>query len=97
MSLLLDKNWEIKMIDPSMGFSSEDLNSDLWIKAGEPRQVHSILLENGIIENSTEKGLGQELSWVAESDWIYKCDFEYSVSNKMKILLFEGLDTMVDI
>ncbi|NVM17230.1 MAG: glycoside hydrolase family 2 protein [Candidatus Lokiarchaeota archaeon] len=85
------------------------LNSD-WILINKkrsieipvevPGSVFEALLDNNIIEDPFYGLREHEVSWVYESEWDYKTEFELGPSflaHKNKVLRFYGLDTISEI
>ncbi len=61
-----------------------------------PLQVHDILYSHGYINNPNIKGVNNDL-WIDDCDWVYICEFSVSENTLPSFLMFEGLDTFVDV
>ena len=53
------------------------LDSD-WISVTEPSDVHSILIDKGIIPDPVYAFNDEKVRWVEKETWIYKCSFVLS-------------------
>jgi len=62
-----------------------------------PQQVHETLIAHGVIENSGLNGHCETFTWVAQSDWVYRCEFLTESIQQGATLAFEGLDTLCTI
>lgn len=98
--LLLSDNWELKKIAPVSEIDAEIYGEDKkeWIKASHmPAQVHDILYEQGILPEEYRLGWCENVLWVGEYDWLYRCCFKADDAWEHGELYFEGLDTFADI
>lgn len=98
----LRNGWSIRKISPIDKLDDRQITeyskkSSEELPAEMPAQVHEILLKYGKIEDPLIMGNTEKCLWVAESDWIYRCDFNVSLSGEKQYLLFKGLDTIVDV
>ncbi len=98
---ILSSGWRIRQIDPLDRIPEADIESlpqkGEWLPVAEmPRQVHEILLDHKRLPRDLAIGLAHDSSWVAETDWLYACDFEAPAGGR-KILRFAGLDTLADV
>lgn len=97
---VLSDGWELKRIDPrekidaaAYGQEKED-----WIQVKSmPAQVHDILYDNGFLDEEYRLGWCENVLWVGEYDWLYRCHFRCEDEASGAGLLFEGLDTYADI
>lgn len=86
----LKENWTLSQIqgDQTQGRS---------FKIGEmPKQVHDVLIEEGVIEDPNIKGINHD-QWVGESDWRYETAFSLEDTEGSFHLYMEGLDTFAEI
>lgn len=85
----LNTNWQFKKVTDSV-----------WQSATVPGNVHTDLLELGLIKDPFI-GINEEnLKWVSETDWEYKTAFsidEETLQKKNIELNFEGLDTYASV
>ena len=75
------------------------LDSD-WISVTEPSDVHSILIDKGIIPDPVYAFNDEKVRWVEKETWIYKCSFVLSkedIEKQIKTVVFEGLDTYAEV
>ena len=82
---LLNKNWFFKSVEDTS-----------WIPANVPGNIHTDLLESGIIEDPYYRLNEHELQWIDKKDWLYKTTFSISqleFDKKNSYLEFNGLDT----
>lgn len=98
--------WYIKKISPVKKLDAEAIaklsekssdESEGWLEAKMPAQVHEILLKYGKIPDEVAIGLADDCKWVAENDWIYKCVFSINDISKKTYINFKGLDTVVNV
>lgn len=83
----LKKNWKIKQ-------EGTDIP---WITANSfPAQVQDILYQKAILPEEFRVGWCREAIFIGETDWLYRCSFSGRPGKRCR-LLFEGLDTVVDI
>lgn len=66
------------------------------IDVNVPGCVHTDLLEKGKIPNYYYRDNSKLVRWIEDMDWEYYCNFD-AKPNKNAFLVFEGLDTYVDI
>jgi len=77
---------------------NEKIRPGNWFVAEVPGTIHTDLLNNGLIDEPYYSDNELKLGWIAEHDWIYKAEFKYfKDSSDDPYLVFEGLDTIVDI
>lgn len=99
----LRDGWFVRQLNPVSRLDEKTIaeygkgGSDDEFSARIPAQVHEILLRHGKIEDPTIMGNPEKCRWVAESDWIYKCNFRLPRKGKRYYLNFKGLDTLADI
>ena len=81
---LNDKKWKFR-----------EVGTKTFYPAEVPGTIHTDLMNNHLIPNPYfEKG-EQQVQWIAEKDWEYVCEFEYTRVNKNSHyeISFQGLDT----
>ncbi|MDR1286323.1 MAG: hypothetical protein LBK08_01820 [Treponema sp.] len=82
---------------PLLAEELESLPGQDWLEGGAPLGVHEILLRHGRIADPRTDNNCAAVQWVAESDWLYRYTFKASPPGKKHRLVFEALDTWVDI
>ncbi len=91
--------WFFRRAEPKENFKNSNLLLvDSWTKAIVPGNIYLDLMANRLISDP-RWNLGQDLSWVDKSDWLYGCSFAIDTLKKGDDyeLSFEGLDTVTDI
>lgn len=86
---LLSSDWEFR----KRGASA-------WLKASVPGSVHTDLLMNLRIADPFYGEQENDLQWIAEEDWEYRCEFTCDAVELREIhqeLQFQGLDTYAQI
>lgn len=79
---------------------SEYGKQEEWLPATCPGTVHTDLLQNKLIDEPFANDNENKLSWIAETDWIYKTSFDFPIDyddKKETILVFEGIDTIASV
>lgn len=71
--------------------------SDTWYPATVPGNIFLDLWKADIIEYPYQSDYANQLLWVGETDWEYKCRFDCQKKYAHYLLEFEGLDTKADI
>jgi beta-mannosidase len=67
-----------------------------WLRTQSAKDVHSILLDNNVIQHPYYKNHDLDCLWVEKKIWVYKSEFnitEEMLGDGNLELLFEGLDT----
>jgi hypothetical protein len=86
----LDKGWQLSAP-----------RNEGWLDISlVPMGVHEILHAQKIIGDDFLIGEGENIKWVAEQDWTYRCVFKIpaeDISGKQTYLYFEKLDTIVSV
>lgn len=105
-TILLNQEWEIKQIEKNSILSKEDIHtysyseksSEDWMAVTTmPAQIHDILIENDQMKNHALEGRCDKFEWVAQKDWLYRCNFSNAHSGDRAVLCFKGLDTFVTV
>ena len=71
-----------------------------WLSANIPSTIHTDLLEHRLIEDPFFDDNEIKLSWICETEWVYKATFikPADFSNDLPVfLIFEGIDTIAEI
>ena len=81
--------------------SEDDAESEEgWTKTSVPTEIFKDLLAAGKIKDPLVDRNEESVQWVGETDWIYRTKFSMDSERregKRIILVFEGLDTFVDV
>lgn len=101
IQMKLTQNWKIQHFDQGqerdLVIASPDYIDHFWMTANVPGDVHSTLLQKGLIENPFFGHNDLKSKWVSEKIWWYRTEFHYDKNNvhpdERLELVFEGLDT----
>ncbi|MDI3328301.1 MAG: hypothetical protein QJR06_07085 [Alicyclobacillaceae bacterium] len=93
--------WRLQGFDPGtirdLDAARPDFSDHFWLAAEVPGDVHTTLLEAGIIPHPFYGHNDQRCRWVEEKEWWYRCRFQFDKgsleSGETVELIFEGLDT----
>jgi len=91
----LSANWQLKQRDSARPILS-DFESGEWIPASVPGTVQQDLLAAGRIPDPFVGLNENDVQWVGDADWLYRCTFQVSESDLQAAnldLCFDGLDT----
>lgn len=97
--LALQHAWQAKQRDPQRTVLADATSSEGWIAAPVPGTIYEALLAANHIPDPFD-GLNEfDVQWVAEVDWLYRCDFELSAeqASQSAALHFAGLDTIATV
>jgi beta-mannosidase len=96
--------WRIHHVDAGqvkpLELASPNLDDRFWMTAKVPGDVHSALLERGIIDNPYFGHNDQKSRWIEQKEWWYRTQFEYvkdENGSERYELTFEGLDTFATV
>jgi len=103
--LLLNGKWKFKWFEPDEYWRlrkkpyEEDYDDSAWLECNVPGDVHTYLLEKGLIEDPFFEKNAEKCRWVEEVDWWFKKVFYVSEDLKASRveLVFEGLDTFATV
>ncbi|GCE10245.1 beta-mannosidase [Tengunoibacter tsumagoiensis] len=94
--LLLTNGWECKQRSSALPLEKEFTDTGEWLSAQVPGTIHQDLLAAGRIPDPFF-GLNEEqVQWIGESDWLYRCTFDVPAEIAGGVeqdLCFDGLDT----
>ena len=77
-------------------YLAQDLSG--WIPAKMPNTVQEILFEEDLLDRDVlETGISDKTLWVSEKDWAFRTEFTAEDLDSLCWLVFERLDTVVDI
>ncbi len=98
--LLLKSNWQLKPRDPTCSLTNDFAASEDWLPASVPGTVQEDLIT---VERIPDPFVGlneNEVQWVGECDWLYKCTFDLPAgfeSAEAVTLCCDGLDTFATV
>ncbi|MGF7034870.1 beta-mannosidase [Paenibacillus mucilaginosus] len=76
------------------------LDDRFWMTAEVPGDVHSALIERGLIEHPYFGHQDLKCRWIEQKEWWYRRSFDYSLEAggfEKHELIFEGLDTFATV
>jgi len=76
------------------------LDDRFWMTAAVPGDVHTTLIERGVIDHPYYGHNDQKCRWIEQKEWWYRTQFEYAKTEEPGTryeLTFEGLDTFATI
>ncbi|MBT8376331.1 MAG: glycoside hydrolase family 2 protein, partial [Bacteroidia bacterium] len=88
------------IMELSEGWAFKNTKDTLWLPATVPGNVHTDLLDNGLINDPFIGSNENEVQWVSQGNWEYKTTFHLSDETLLKAsksLVFEGLDTYASV
>ncbi|MGN7297104.1 beta-mannosidase [Ferdinandcohnia sp. SAFN-114] len=97
----LTHNWKIQYFEEGqerdLVIAAPDYIDHFWMTANVPGDVHSTLIQKGLIDNPFFGHNDLKSKWVSEKIWWYRTEFHYDKKNLQSDerleLIFEGLDT----
>ncbi|HEY4388865.1 MAG TPA: glycoside hydrolase family 2 protein, partial [Ktedonobacteraceae bacterium] len=99
--LLLADNWQFKQRTPALPLDDDLAIADNWRSATIPGCVHLDLLAHELIPEPFYGTQEQQVQWVGEQDWLYRCHFsltaDFLTSDEHVSLCFDGLDTFATV
>lgn len=103
----LHENWKLGQLPGHGRLGNADVaklnqgeapGEEAWLDIPMPRQVHEVLLGAGKIPNPIYPDNPEKIKWVAETDWVYRGEFDApDTAGQPTFLHFKGLDTLADI
>jgi beta-mannosidase len=93
------EGWQLQGL-PYRDFSLDRLREEAWLPARVPGDVHTNLIENGVI---TDPSLGTgdvQAAWVERQVWVYRGTVRPDAvfgGARRALLRFAGLDTLCDV
>ncbi len=94
--IVLNANWQMKQAESA----PPDFNSGEWITANVPGTTYQDLLAAGKIPDPYYGMNENEVQWVGEADWLYRCAFDVpadTLDAPHVDLCFDGLDTFATV
>jgi len=96
--------WRIQHFDVGqarpLDVAAAGLDDRFWITARVPGDVHSALIERGIIDHPYFGHNDAKCRWIEQKEWWYRTSFDYEKPQgreERHELIFEGLDTFATI
>ncbi len=97
---ILSTNWQFKERDPAHSLSEDFALTEDWLPANVPGTVHQALLTAGRIPDPFIGLNENEVQWIGERDWLYRCQFDRPSdidAADTVALCFDGLDTFATV
>ncbi|HEU4324366.1 MAG TPA: glycoside hydrolase family 2 protein [Roseiflexaceae bacterium] len=97
--ITLSEGWQLKALDKGGSPEEACAESAGWLPARVPGTVHEALLEAGQIPDPFYGLNEQEVQWVGERAWLYRCAFELptELPSGPAALCCDGLDTVATV
>nr|WP_249436018.1 sugar-binding domain-containing protein [Paenibacillus sp. Marseille-Q4541] len=102
----ITENWKLRDFDigevRDLEVASEDYVDYFWMTTSVPGDVHSTLIDRGIIDPPFYGHNDQKCRWVEEKVWWYRTVFEWTdmadkTAGERLELIFNGLDTFATV
>ena len=94
-------NWRLReawKAEWLMLMSGQEVTTGDWMDAENGLQVQEALLKAGRLPAGMMVGEVEGCQWIADTDWVYVCDFPRQVEGASRVeLCFGGIDTVADI
>ncbi|MFN8493676.1 MAG: glycoside hydrolase family 2 protein [Caldilineaceae bacterium] len=97
---ILSTNWYVKEREPQRALVEDFANMEGWLPATVPGTVHQDLLAAGRMPDPFIGLNENEVQWIGERDWLYRCQFTLPpdfASTETVALCFDGLDTFATV
>jgi beta-mannosidase len=95
---LLSTGWQLKQRDPARDLPADFAAAEGWVPASAPGSVYLDLMAAGAIADPFVGLNENDVQWVGEADWLYRCSFELPSGEAPALALcFDGLDTFATI
>lgn len=92
----LSQGWQLKARDQQLPLADDFALTSGWIPAQVPGTIHQALLAAGKIADPFYGCNENDLQWIGETDWLYRCTFVIPAelfAQEHVDLCFDGLDT----
>jgi hypothetical protein len=94
----LSTGWQLKRRDPARDLQADFAADGGWIPASAPGSVYLDLLAAGAIADPFIGLNENDVQWVGEADWLYRCSFDLPAEDRPALALcFDGLDTFATV
>nr|BBH90387.1 beta-mannosidase [Thermosporothrix sp. COM3] len=96
----LSEGWQLKQRNASLSLIDDFTSLDGWLSASVPGVVHLDLLQQGQIPDPFAGTNEEQLQWIGDCDWLYRCEFEIPDELRQAQvveLCFDGLDTFATV
>ncbi len=100
LEIPLTAAWELKERNPTRSLPDDFAGQDGWLPASAPGVVQLDLMAAGRLPDPFYGLNENEVQWVGERDWLYRCAFEVSseiLGQAQLDLVFDGLDTFATV
>ncbi len=86
-------------VELNSGWNFKSTNDSIGLKAEVPGVIHLDLFNNNIIPDPFDSTNEQQLQWIGEQNWEYRCTFDMYNKDiyKNTDLVFDGLDTYAEV
>ncbi len=98
--ILLSERWQCKQRSVAVPVDADFVSAQGWIPAQVPGCVHLDLMAGGRIPDPFPGLQENEVQWVGESDWLYRCEFDLPEDfgrGQTVVLCCDGLDTFATV
>src|ERR1051326_2760202 len=99
-SIPLTDHWQLKERDTAQPLPADFAAAEGWLPASAPGVVQLDLLAAGRLPDPFYGLNENEVQWVGERDWLYRCSFDVSAEllrHAQLDLCFDGLDTFASV
>ncbi|MHA7963833.1 beta-mannosidase [Paenibacillus sp. CAU 1782] len=100
----LNRLWRLQGFDVGQAkpleMASPGLDDRFWITAAVPGDVHTALMERGLIDHPYFGHNDAKSRWVEDKEWWYRLQFDYELEqggHERHELVFDGLDTFATV
>jgi beta-mannosidase len=88
----------LPLSDVQWFYKQNDDSDEDWHKtASFPSEIHVELLKAGKISDPYYGYNEQQIQWIGDAEWLYKCTFRVPAESTKGVLEFDGLDTVCDV
>src|SRR4051812_346297 len=100
ISIDLTHNWHFQRKTENVELTEVIKEDGGWLPASVPGTVHTDLLQANQIADPFWGQNEQDVQWVGDADWLYRCRFdipEGALKSSQVDLCFDGLDTFATV
>ncbi len=97
---VLNGGWQLREHQPDNALTTQFAATAGWIAASVPGTVQQDLLAAGLIPDPFVGLAENDVQWVGERDWLYRCRFalpDGAAKHEQIDLCFDGLDTIATV
>jgi beta-mannosidase len=98
--IALDSGWQLKHVLPDLALDEASASDQEWVPAQAPGTVHQDLIAAGRISDPFFGQNENQVQWVGEQDWLYRCSFDLPktlLEQPFVDLCLDGLDTFASV